>query len=277
MTPSPPFFRRHPLATFVALTFALSWYPWLLATLRHAGNPNPNPYGPLLGALLASVLVGGRSGVAAFARRAAHWRIGARWYLLAILAPVGIVLCAAGIARLLGAVPQPSRASVDAGEVVARFVFILLFIGLGEEPGWRGFALPVLQEGRSALRASLLLAVIWGTWHLPLFGTELAWPIVPAFLLGLAATTILQTWLYNRTRGSVIPQMLYHATVNTVGGGLVFRPFTGASLERLWWVYSAIWVALAAVVVLASGARELGRDRALPQAVPRVIPEGSPA
>jgi uncharacterized protein len=136
----------------------------------------------------------------------------------------------------------------------------------------------VLQEGRSALRASLVLAVIWGTWHLPLFGTELARSIVPSFLLELVASTVLQTWLYNRTRGSVIPQMLYHAAVNTVGGGFVFRTFAGASLERLWWVYSAIWVALAAVVVLASGARELGRDRAPTEAVlPRVIPGGSPA
>jgi membrane protease YdiL (CAAX protease family) len=72
-------------------------------------------------------------------------------------------------------------------------------------------------------------------------GNEFPWPIVPAFLISLFGATFLLTWLFNRTNGSVLLPMLFHATVNTVGAGLIFPLFSGAVLLALWYVYGAIW------------------------------------
>ncbi|PYL45979.1 MAG: hypothetical protein DMF40_14120 [Verrucomicrobia bacterium] len=95
-----------------------------------------------------------------------------------------------------------------------RFLFIFLFIGLGEEPG--------------------------AIWHLPLVGNEFPWPIVPVFLLSLFGATFMLTWFFNRTNGSVLLPMLFHATVNSVGAGLIFSLFAGQALTALWYIYGTI-------------------------------------
>lgn len=78
-------------------------------------------------------------------------------------------------------------------------------------------------------------------------------PIIPAFLISLLAGTLIQTWLFNRTKGSVFAQMLFHATVNTVGAGLVFPLFKGAAFVAFWYIYALLW--LAAAVALAASRR----------------------
>jgi len=133
--------------------------------------------------------------------------------------------------------------------LVDRFIFIFLFIGLGEETGWRGYALQNLQKTRSPLQASLILAPIWALWHLPLFGLEIHTNIAIPFLIGVFSATILGTWIYNRTNGSVLLQMLFHTTVNTVGAGFIFQMFQPEQVVILWWVYSAVWLTLALSVL----------------------------
>jgi len=117
-----------------------------------------------------------------------------------------------------------------------------LFVGLGEEPGWRGFALPRLQARHTPFSASLILAPIWALWHLPLMGNEFPLAIIPAFLISLLGGTLIQTWLFNRSKGSVFGQMLFHAMVNTVGAGLVFPLFKGPMFVPFWYVYAALWL-----------------------------------
>ena len=142
---------------------------------------------------------------------------------------------------LIVATPPPAPLSIEKlREVPERFLFIFLFIGLGEEPGWRGFALPELQRRYSPLLASLILAPIWAIWHLPLVGNEFPWPIVPVFLLSLFGATFMLTWFFNRTNGSVLLPMLFHATVNSVGAGLIFSLFAGQALTALWYIYGTI-------------------------------------
>ena len=140
-------------------------------------------------------------------------------------------------------------------ELPERFLFILLFIGLGEEPGWRGFALPHLQTKHSPLIASLILAPVWALWHLPLIGNEFPWPIVLPFVLSVFGATLMLTWLFNRTKGSVLLPMLFHATVNTVGAGMIFPLFSGESLVLLWWIYGSAWLCagFAAILLRANG------------------------
>lgn len=168
-------------------------------------------------------------------------RIGLRWY--AVIFGLPIALGAVGLAIMAAfgvTVTLPAAAAWR--EAPERFVFIFLFVGLGEEPGWRGFALPRLQASRSPVAASFILAPIWALWHLPLMGNEFPAPIIPAFLLSLLGGTLTQTWLFNRTKGSVLAQMLFHAGVNTVGAGLVFPLFKGPALVAFWYVYGTLWL-----------------------------------
>ncbi len=221
------FLQRHRLTAFFVLAFALSWYPWILALVR-GQSTGPNPLGPFVAGIVVTWVVAGRTGLIEFFKRIARWRVGAKWYAVIFLTPP--LLCLLAVAFTLCVMPHATMAPLSLEkirEVPERFVFILLFIGLGEEPGWRGFALPQLQARHSPFRASLILAPLWALWHLPLLGTEFAWPIVAPFVVSVFGATFMLTWIFNRTNGSVLLPMLFHATVNTVGAGLIFPPLFG--------------------------------------------------
>lgn len=236
------FLKQHRLIAFFVLAFALSWYPWILALLR-GRTSGPNPLGPLVAAIIVTAIVSGRAGLREFFSRLVRWRVGARWYVVTFATPVLVCLIATGITRCFAQPSELSALSIEKiREVPERFLFILLFIGLGEEPGWRGFALPQLQTNYPPLRASLILAPVWALWHLPLIGNEFPLPIVAPFLLSVFGATFLLTRVFNGTNGSVLLPMLLHATVNTVGAGLIFPLFSGGALILAWWVYSLIWL-----------------------------------
>lgn len=186
----------------------------------------------------------------------AGWRVGAKWYAVTLITPVLVCLIATAIVLCFAPRSQISVLSIEKlRELPDRFLFILLFIGLGEEPGWRGFALPELQTKHSPLIASLILAPIWALWHLPLIGNEFPLPIVLPFILSVFGGTFMLTWLFNETKGSVLLPMLFHATINTVGAGLIFPLFSGTALVVLWWIYGVVWLCagLGALLFRASG------------------------
>ena len=244
--------KRRPLLFFFPLAFALSWYPWILALVQRSGPSGPNPLGVLVAALLVTGLAFGKTGLKDLFARLFRWRVGVQWYALVLLLPPVFCITAAGINILAGApMPSPEKFRAWPG-MIDRFIFIFLFIGLGEEPGWRGFALEQLQKNRTPLAASAILACVWAFWHLPLMGTEFTLPVIPAFLLSVFAATFILTWMYNRTRGSILLPMILHSTVNTVGAGFLFPMFTGADSLRLWYIYSALCVVFAAALI-ASG------------------------
>ena len=233
---------RHDLAVFFPLAFLFSWYPWVIAIVRGTAS-GPNPLGPLIAALIVTGLAEGRAGMRALLGRIVRARIG--WSSYAVIFVLPIMLCAVAVA-VMAAVGQPISLAASPAwrELPERFVFIFLFIGLGEEPGWRGFVLPRLQERSTPLMASLILAPIWALWHLPLMGNEFPAPVIPAFLISLLGGTLIQTALFNQTRGSVFVQMLFHTTVNTVGAGLIFPLYQGANLILFWYVYGFLWLAV---------------------------------
>ena len=245
-------FKKRPLLVFFPLAFLLSWYPYLLGKthlVRTSGGMNP--LGVAVAAIIVAAIYYGKLGVKELLGRYLCWRVGWSNYIFALLVPAVITLLGAVLNVLFGAA-RPGRAQLAAWpEILPSFIFIFLFIGLGEETGWRGFALPELQKRFSPLIASFILGVIWAAWHIPLFGVEFSGPIIPAFLLSVMAASVLSAWLFNHSKGSLLPQPLFHAAVNALGAGYVFRMFKGADVTRLWWIDTTLWLLAALVFVLA--------------------------
>ena len=253
--------RRHPLISFFVLTYVIAWLLW--APLVIFGDQLPGPLGfvlQMLGTLVPSTLgilfvalLRGRSGVRQLLGRLLHARVGLRWYLVVLLAPFVLSLSV----LFAGA------------RVVDTTIFFVLFLfafhifpgsALGEELGWRGFALPRMQARHSALKASLILGIVWGSFHLPLWlrGAE-SNPIsyFPAFVIAVIATSVLCTWLYNSTGGSLLIVVLYHAAINLPLTVLI-TPL-GSQMVQPFLIYVGITVIAALVVVIATGGENLSR------------------
>jgi membrane protease YdiL (CAAX protease family) len=236
---------RYQLVIFFILAYALSWWPSLM-------EPHSIlPLGPLVAALTILPLVAGKAGVLDFLRRIVQWRVGLHWYALALLLPVALLSGAVGLNLLLGAQGETLQTPALL-DVAGTFLFILIFIGLGEEPAWRGFALPRLMAGRSALAASLLLGVLHAIWHLPLFGLEYDLQNGLPWFLGLMGFTIVTTWVYLRTNGNLLLPILMHTSVN-VTSRYLFNLFGGADSLQLWWIWAALWGLAGIVIVIAAG------------------------
>lgn len=219
--------RNNSLIAFFGLTFAITWGIALLLVLfpdsigRLFGPMSTaNPLfilavaGPTLAATLLTWLQGGGSALKRLYMRLLDWRFGARWYALML---VGLPLIGYGVSWWLGTASQHDFSTP------ARLFWLLLnqlILGpLGEELGWRGFALPRLLQRFTPLIASLILGTLWGIWHLPSFflsglpQTNLA---IPVFLLGALGLAILATWIFLHTNGSVLSVALFHYMVNLV-------------------------------------------------------------
>src|SRR5215207_9939659 len=205
--------RRYPLAAFVVLACALSWWPWILYSLDLLPTPIVG-FGPFLAALVVLAVTEGKRGVLGLLRRMVRWRVGLQWYAAALLLPILVTLAAAVLnVFLLGA--QRTSSVADLGgwsSLLLTFLLWLLIPGLAgtwEEPGFRGYALPRLQARHSALAASLILGVLWAFWHLPFVVTgEDIW--IDALLFPIE-WSIVYTWLFNNAKGSVLIVMLFHA------------------------------------------------------------------
>jgi len=250
-------------ALFFFLAFFLSWYPYLLGKthlVRTSGGINP--LGPAVAALIVAGIFYRWRGIKELLARYLPWR--AHWtnYAIAFALPVLLVALAAAINMLLGAHRILSTQVSQWVDFLPRFVFVFLFVGLGEETGWRGFALPELQKNYSPLVASLVIAMFWAAWHIPLMGVEFKGAVIPAFLLSVVAGSVVLAWLFNRGNGGLLPIPVLHATVNTIGAGYVFPMFAGGDNIRLWWIYSLLWVIAAMALVLWSPMMR-GRPRAI--------------
>jgi uncharacterized protein len=223
--------RRYPLVSFFVLAYALSWWPAILYALDLLPQPIVG-FGPFLAALVVLAITQGKTGIVGLLRRMLRWRVAPVWYAVALLLPVAISLTAAVFNVLLGA-QAPSSVELGGWTGLFSTFFILLLVpGLGgtwEEPGWRGYALPRLQVGRSALFASLFLWVGLVVWHLPLILVgEIHWSDI-VFLLGFV---IVFNWVFNNANGSVLIIMLMHAMNNTISGSFIGPMFSGADSVR---------------------------------------------
>jgi uncharacterized protein len=263
-------FSRYPVAVGFILMFALTW-PLELGLAAQSRGLLPFQIPPVLApfvglgfvaaAIIMSALVDGTAGVAALLRRLLIWRVGWMWYAVALLGPAVTYLLGIGIHVLLGGsspdflhpfvrqLVPPSWSLAFAGLVF----FVFQVVANGEEFGWRGYALPKLQDRHSALVASLIVGVVWALWHVPKYLTVGDPHALPFwfFALNMLASAILYTWVFNRTGGSLLLALLLHAAVNT---GIVMLPIMPAVVgdtRPLMIAYILQDVAAAAVVAFA--------------------------
>lgn len=235
--------QRFSLPIFFILAYALSWAPSLF-------EPHSLfPLGPLLAALIVLAFLGWLN-VKDFLRRIVQWRVGVAWYALVLLLPVIGTSLAVAINLLLGTDPPTWERIPPLSDLPGTFIFILLFIGLGEEPAWRGFALPRIMKERNALVASLILAALHIVWHLPLFGSEFDSTNILPWMLGLSGFTIVSTWIYNRTQGNLLLPTLFHTSVNVTSNYLFSTLFTDTDLLHLWWIWAGFWWVIALIVLM---------------------------
>ena len=232
--------KRYPLVFYFTLAFLFTWAYWLPRAAADRGLLDIQVpgfvmliagYGPALAAIIVAGLAQGREGLRRLFGRLARWRVGLRWYLAALLIPPAIQFSALALHLIFSNEPFRLAGSAQLtfgpdGQPLWGQLLILLAIyilgcdGLGEELGWRGYALPRLQEKRSPLISSLILGVFWALWHLPYMlsaGSVLADRPFILFFLNVLAQSILYTWLYNSTGGSTLLAILFHAAGNTTG------------------------------------------------------------
>jgi CAAX protease family protein len=250
---------------FVGVALALSGLYWLLFALRARGWLPFDPasdllgaargYTPALAAIVTTLALSGRDGLAALWQRVKKWRVAPRLYALALLGPLGASLVALLGARLSGAVAPLAPGAVPLPKLAIVFVFFALVDGpLGEEIGWRGYLLPKLLERRGPLVASLVVGVVWYLWHLPLYLATGRFEMTATFLLGYlvqnVAWSFVHTWFFRRSGGSAFLAVLLH----TAGNYSVYLLVTFFPALEQAPATEAIYVAVVAVTALCAAA-----------------------
>ena len=246
MTAIKAFVQRHPVASYFVLTFAISWGGIFILAAR-TGNPAPSgeamtllPFavlamlvGPPIASILLTGLVDGRVGLAALFSRLLRWRVGARWYAVALVATP--LLVAATLVALMPTSPV-FLPGIVAADDKATVLLISIAYGLGagffEELGWTGFAVPRLRQRYGGMTTGLIVGFLWGVWHfltncwvsgdvsgalsLPLFlpATLFAVAVLPAY-------RVLMVWVYDHIE-SLPVAMLMHASLT--GSWLIVMP-----------------------------------------------------
>jgi membrane protease YdiL (CAAX protease family) len=274
MNQTKAFLKRHSLVLGIALMFLLTW-PIDLA--NNGLMPFQVPFivyiflgwGIVFASIIMTGLTLGKEGVVTLLKRYLLWRVGWKWYLTVFLLPAALVIPAVYInAALTGVAPDYS--TVMAHKIFGASANLLLFIlpwflyeivTNGEEIGWRGYVLPRLQAKHSALISTLILGVIWGFWHLPKFLPDFDMVHFAWFMVHVMAMSVILTWIYNGTRGSLLLVVLYHASINTV---TLFVPIANTQSNAnmgSYISYVLLELVTAVIIVIITGPARLSRTQ----------------
>jgi membrane protease YdiL (CAAX protease family) len=274
--------KSNPLVMFGLLAFGISWGVWIPLAVASYGlidlpiSPTLltllGAFGPSLAAILLTATTEQWAGVRRLLGRLLIWRVGIQWYLFVLVWPAALSLLTTAVHLVLGEpapdfthpplldlYPLPPELATNGWWVLVPFIIVqqlLLSSPMGEEIGWRGYAQPRLQARTSPLVASIVLGLIWSVWHLPLYFTP-GHPLFNASFgwlpLGLIPTTILFTWVFNHTRGSLLLALLFHAAINLTDLFLAetatFPPISAA----------LTWLVALLVIGIGAGARRARR------------------
>ena len=215
------------------------------------------PFGPLIAAVIVSLMAGGLRELRALLEQVARWRVHPVWYVIAVTGPFLISLIAGALTVSTGAPAPDPHGYRDTVAILITLLSTIVIVGLFEEVGWRGFALPRLQRRLPALGAALALGGIWALWHLPLLISDPTGQRPPfQFVLGILAQSVILAWLYNSTNASLPIVIIFHAAVNTAAR-YTLPGFAGADYQIAWWVQTGLYVLIAAGVTIVGGPRRL--------------------
>lgn len=244
------------LGCYCAIACGWAWSFWLSSTGTRAQPLVAGllgaigTFGPSVAAVVLAGWQSGRQGIRALLIQGWRWRLG-RWYWVVLgLSPLILLLALTLYHAMGGAVSHPFRVNhfrVNHWMLVPVSFGLNLVLGgpLGEESGWRGFLLPLLQMRFNAVWASVIVGIVWAFWHLPLF-------LIPGqlqqqlpfglFLLNTAALSILFTWIFNQTGGSVWSAILLHTSVNYWSGVMPILPQMAGSVQPFAIAVLLIWI-----------------------------------
>jgi membrane protease YdiL (CAAX protease family) len=185
--------------------------------------------GPSIAAFIVVLLINGKRGFIDLLRPFGRWRVKPVLWILALFGPGILYLIGLGVHLLMGGEAPPFTMIREELNLIPLYLVMVVLMPwngpVGEEFGWRGYALPRLQSKYNPLVASLVIGLIWGIWHLPSFfapqgvigaiAAEIGMVFLLPYVLGTIANTILMTWLYNKSKASaLIAGIVWHAAIN---------------------------------------------------------------
>lgn len=238
------FIQKHALIVFFILAYGLTWALMPLVRISLMVGLL-GLLMPAAAAVIVTMLTEGRHGLADLFGRLVLWKVGLLWYAVAL----GLPVLASMLVGYLGMLSSGSTA-VQVNPVTPLSLAVFLLV-VGEELGWRGFALPRLLERFTGLQASLILGVLWALWHLPTFfipGLPQSGVPLAAYVIYVCGLSVLFTWMYQHTRGSVLLATLFHGAIDTFG-------FTNPLLDPglRWWLIAAVYAAIAVTAAWFTG------------------------
>lgn len=221
------------LVLYFVLAYLISWIIWLPLILPKFGIdilpvlPKYHHYlgsfGPMIAAFIVKYISEGRQGIKDLLKRLAQWKVGWIWYVVVLVVPVLLVVAAGYADQLTGGQSFTMKGFSVNDEFsqfgpLGYFLFNFFTFGIGEETGWRGYALPALQKKFTAFTSTLILAVGWACWHIPAFiyrplYSQMDVAGIAGFFMSLLMGAVVLTWLYNSTKGSLLIVALFHAMI----------------------------------------------------------------
>lgn len=275
------FIKKFPVLSFVFLTFLINWagiaaivagyFPacgeWVATYDGHPvadfrGRRTLLVWAPNIAAMIVAAVLGGRQAVGRLMGKFLVWRVGVRWWLTALVLPVALAAMAVGLYAAVGGTIDWSNSHYFVPVFFLRFLFALTTGSIGEEAGWRGFALPLLQKKIGALGACVLIGLLWAmshsaTWSLRNLTLEYISVLTVCFI-GLS---VVLAWIYNRT-GSLLIVALAHAMFNVMEAVVSRSP--AAVMPNLEFLKSFAFVLVVFALILAVATKgNLGLERKL--------------
>jgi len=251
--------KKNSLITFFVLSYLLiiiSVILRLYANMHFALYWILSAWSPTISAIIISGIIGGWSEIKKLLSGFLRWKVSIKWYLAACLLFI-VPLIFAGFYILFGGQSPGPVPDLTVGIFFIYLLFTLLSGPLSEEAGWRGFALPKLESKFNALNSSIILGIIWACWHIPLYFVEVRMPFY-IFIILNTVISILITWGYNNTKGSLIITVLFHFSFNF--GGAFIAGYLGLLPQMVFYISGSILIIPYLIIVVKyAGPEKLSR------------------
>jgi hypothetical protein len=259
--------RKYPAISLLVLAMILGVAP--LAAINAGLLPKEadqlGAFSSSLAAIILAAIEGRKGGVRELLGRFLIWRVGIRWWAFAILFGAIPAVAVLYLFNLFGGLAVPFAGLKPLSSFVPLLIILIVAAGMGEEFGWRGFAMPRLQARYNALVSSLIIGLLWGIWHIPLFLTEgtiqaqwlaeAGWIAPVGYAVFCMAWSIQYTWVFNNTKGSVLLAAVIHGAVNAWNGYFALNRLSFSGIA----VFMALFVVVSIIIVIAAGPTHLSR------------------